>query len=171
MTKRDLLILLLKVFGLYVAVDVVFTTLPSVLALGFAGAAEISDYSRAMWTVLLTFGLLWLLNVKTESIVNSLKMQQGFSDGRVDLTNIKPEDILRIGVIITGGLLVIRSIPMLSTQLYGWVQGEVAKKELASQDKIDFTMSSINFLVGLTLLTNRSAIARLLNRDREENEN
>lgn len=170
MTKRDLLILILKVFGLYIAVDAVFTTLPGVIALGFSGEAGIGDYSRAMWTVLLTIGLLWLLNVKTGSIVDSLKMQQGFSDDRVDMTNIRPEDILKISVIITGGLLLLRSVPSLATQLYGWVQGEVAKQERSSKDKIDITVSSINFLVGLTLLSNRAAIARLLNRDKEENE-
>lgn len=167
MTKRDFFILLVKVFGLYSAVTAIFGVLPSNIMFGFGGEIQIEMYIWTVAAVFIVAGLFWLLTLKADSLVDFLKLGKGFSDDRIELGNIKPEDIIKIGVFIIGGLLLIRSVPGLLSQIFWSFKGEVVGREFKPQDKFNMVVSGLNVLFGYLLFTNSDRVARLLNRKKE----
>jgi hypothetical protein len=168
MTKRDFFILLVKVFGLYSAVTAIFGVLPSNVAFGMHGEIQIEMY---IWTVAAMFivaGLFWLLTLKADKLVDFLRLGKGFSDDRIELGNIKSEDIIKIGVFITGGLLMIKSVPGFLSHIFWSFKGEVIGQEFTARDKFNIVVSGLNILFGYLLFTNSDAVARLLNQKKTE---
>ena len=79
MTKRDFLVLMIKLFGLYSAVTTMFSVLPNniIFALGHL------DATIAVWVTVVfvvTIGLFWLLTFKADRLVVFLKLERGFND-------------------------------------------------------------------------------------------
>jgi hypothetical protein len=167
MTKRDFFILLVKVFGLYSAVTAIFGVLPNNIMFGMGGEIQIEVYIWTIAVIVIVAGLFWLLTFKADSLVDFLKLSKGFSDDRIDLGNIKPVDIIRIAVFITGGLLLIRSIPGLLSQIFWSLKGEVIGQEFSPRDKFNIVVSGLNVLLGYLLFTNSDRVARLLDRKKE----
>jgi len=167
MTKREFFILLIKVFGLYSAVATLFSGLPSNVLFGINAEIEIVTY---VWLVAVTFlvaGLFWILIFKADKLVDLLKLEKGFSDERIELGNIKSQDIIKIGVFIIGGLLIIKSVPLLLNQLFGSFKGEIIGQEFSARDKFNLGVSVLNLLLGYLLFTNYDTIARRLNKKKE----
>lgn len=82
MTKRDFLVLMIKLFGLYSVVTTIFSVLPNniVFALGQL------DATIAVWVIavfVVTVGLFWLLTFKADRLVDFLKLEKGFVDDRI----------------------------------------------------------------------------------------
>jgi len=164
MTKRDFFILLIKVFGLYSAVTAIFGVLPSNVMFGMNGVISIETY---IWTVAVFFivaGLFWLLTFKADKLVDLLKLHKGFSDERIEFGDIKSENIIKIGVFIIGGLLMINSIPRLLSQIFWAFKGEVIGQEFTARDKFNIGVSGLNVLLGYLLFTNSDRVARMLNK-------
>jgi hypothetical protein len=167
MTKRDFFILLVKVFGLYSAVTAIFGVLPNNIMFGMGGEIQIEVYIWTIAVIVIVAGLFWLLTFKADSLVDFLKLSKGFSDDRIELGNIKPVEIIRIAVFITGGLLLIRSIPGLLSQIFWLFKGEVIGQEFSPRDKFNIVVSGLNVLLGYLLFTNSDKVARLLDRNKE----
>jgi hypothetical protein len=167
MTKRDFFILLIKVFGLYSAVTAIFSALPSNIMFGMHGEVEISVY---VWIVAVTFiiaGLFWILTFKADKLVDLLKLEKGFSDDRIELESIKSEDIIKIGTFVIGGLLMIKSVPGLLSQIFWSFKGEIIGQEFTARDKFNLGVSGLNVLLGFLLFTNFDIVARRLNKKKE----
>src|SRR6187402_507201 len=117
MTKRDFLILMIKLFGLYSAVTTIFSALPNNIAFSL----RYMDAFVMMWLIIATLiavGLFWVLTFKADKLVDLLKLDKGFADDRIELGNIKAVDIIKTGVFIIGGLLILKSIPGLLSQIF-----------------------------------------------------
>ena len=76
-------------------------------------------------------------------------------------------DIIRIAVFITGGLLLIKSIPGLLSQIFWSFKGEVIGQEFNPRDKFNIVVSGLNVLSGYLLFTNSDRVARLLDKKKE----
>jgi hypothetical protein len=161
MTKRDFLILIIKLFGLYAAVTAIFSTLPNniVFSLGYI------DTFVIVWvlaTLVITVGLFWILTFKADRLVDLLKLGQGFTDERIELGNIKSEDILKTGTFVIGGLLFIRSVPGLLSNIFWAFRGEIAGLEFTEKDKVNLGVSALNVILGYLLFTNYELVAKRL---------
>jgi len=159
--------LLVKIFGLYSAMTAIFGVLPSNIMFGMGGEIQIKVYIWTISVVVIVVGLFWLLTFKADSLVDFLKLGKGFSDDRIELGNLKPEDIIKIGVFIIGGLLLIRSVPGLLSQIFWSFKGEVVGLEFNPRDKFNIVVSGLNVLFGYLLFTNSDRVARLLNKKKE----
>lgn len=167
MTKRDFFIVLVKVFGLYSAVTAIFSGLPSNIMFGMRGEIEISVY---LWVVAVTVfvaGLFWLLTLKADKLVDLLKLDKGFSDNRIELGNIKSEDIIKLGIFVIGGLLIIKSVPGLLSQIFWSFKGEVIGQEFTAKDRFNLGVSGLNVLLGILLFTNYNIVARQFNKKKD----
>ena len=161
MTKRDFLVLMIKLFGLYSAVTTMFSVLPNniIFALGHL------DATIAVWVTVVfvvTIGLFWLLTFKADRLVGFLKLERGFNDDRIELGNIKADDIIKIGTFVIGGLLLIKSIPGLLSNLFWAFKGYIAGIEFGEKDKFNLTVSVLNVLLGYLLFANYDFVARRL---------
>jgi hypothetical protein len=166
MTKRNFLILMIKLFGLYAAVTSIFSTIPNniVFSLGHLDAFMI------VWilvTLVITVGLFWTLTFKADRLVDLLKLGQGFTDERIELGKIKSEDILKTGTFVIGGLLFIRNVPGLLSNIFWAFRGEIAGLEFTEKDKVNLGVSALNVILGYLLFTNFDVVARRLKGKRE----
>jgi hypothetical protein len=166
MTKRDFLILMIKLFGLYSIVTTLFSALPGnvIFAMGHF------DFTIAVWILVVfvvTMGLFWLLTFKADRLVDLLKLEHGFVDDRIELGSIKPEDIIKIGTFVIGGLLFLRSIPGFLSGTFWAFKGDIAGLEFSEKDKFDLVVSGLNVMFGYLLFTNYDWVAKRLNGKRE----
>ncbi len=169
MSKRDFLILMIKLFGLYSAVATLFSVLPNnvMFALGHIDAAMV------VWVlavVTITVGLFWLLVFKADKLVDLLKLEKGFTDDRIDFGNIQSQDILKTGTFVIGGLLLIKSIPALLTLLFWAFKDDMAGLEFSDKDKLNLTISFLNVLLGYFLFSNYDLVAKRLTKKKKESD-
>src|SRR5690606_27430561 len=112
--------------------------------------------------VLILLGLFVLLIFCSGKIVSLLRLEKGFDDDRIELSNLKPSDIIKIGTFIVGALLMLHHIPLfLSHTLWAFKDG-IAGPSLNFKSKFDWTVSGLNILLGYLLVTNYAVVARLL---------
>jgi hypothetical protein len=167
MTKRDFLILMIKLFGLSSAVTTIFSVLPNNVAFSF----HYIDFSVVIWlgvVSIATVGLFWLLTFKADKLVDVLKLDKGFADERIELGDMKTDDIIKTGIFIIGGLLFIENVPGLLSQVFWAFKGEVVGLDFKAKEKFDLGISGLNVLLGFLLVTNYDRLARRLNKISEE---
>ncbi len=161
MTKRDLFILTIKLFGLQAIGISLFSVLPSILTVTFRQF----DVVVIIWTIILIslVGLIcWSLIYEADKIVDLLRLSKGFTDDRVELGNIKPRDIIKIGTFIIGGLMVVSNIPeLLGLTFWTFMDDD----DFGSKEKYSLTVRGLEIIVGYLLITNVSFFAGLLNKE------
>ena len=164
MTKRDFFILLLKIFGLFSVVTSLFSVLPS----NFSFAMIEIDAFSIVWiitTLIIIIGLFVLLIFKSRNIVELLKLDQGFDDDSIELGNLGPSDIIKIGTFIIGGLLVLDTIPaFLSHTLFAF-KADIIRNEYPTEGKFNWAVSGMNLIIGFILITRYDLIAKRFKSD------
>lgn len=156
MSKRDFFILLIKLFGLSHLIKSLF--LSTLILRQLDVLALISFFV----TLTVVAGLFWLLIFRADKVVAFLRLESGLSDERIELGNIKTEDIIKIGTFVIGGLLIIDSIPEFLSHAYWFVRGNNSEQEFNSSDRYDLAVSGLNILLGYLLVTNYAFISRII---------
>jgi hypothetical protein len=150
MTKRDFFIALIKVFGLYSAVTALFSGLPSNVMFGIDGEIDIFVYFWVVAATLVIAALFWFLTFKADKLSDWLKLEKGFSDERIDFGHIKSEDIIKTGIFIIGGLLIVQNVSNLLSQLiWALKMSEAMGQEFTMQDKFNLGVKALNVLLGV----------------------
>jgi len=123
------------------------------------------DIFTMIWLIISTLivaGLFWLLTFKADKLVDLLKLDKGFAEDRIELGNIKAIDIIKTGVFIIGGLMILKSIPALLSQIFWAFKGDIAGQEFTAEDKFNLTVNGLNLLLGYLLFTNYDVVASKL---------
>jgi hypothetical protein len=175
MTKRDLFIILIKVFGLYSIISVLFSVLP----INISFVIQNIDLVGIIWLILATIiiiGLFFLLLNKAATISDILKLEKGFDDNQIDFNGLKSLDIIKFVVLIIGGFLFIENIPtFLSHTLFAFKssipQGldytygnQSLIKYHRLEDYVYWISNGFNLLIGYILITNFKQISNYLNK-------
>jgi hypothetical protein len=160
MTKKDLFVLLIKIFGLFSAVTSLFSVLPNNIMFAFNSV----DLISIVWVIIsiaVALGLFLILIFKANKIVELLKLDRGFEEERIDLGNLRSPDIIKIGTFVIGGFLIIDNVPgFLSHTLWSFKK-EIIGMEFTVRDKFNWAVSGLNLLIGYLLLTNYAFVAKL----------
>jgi hypothetical protein len=131
------------------------------------------DALSILWIAIAAFvvvGLFVVLIFKADKVVRLLKLDKGFDDEKIEIGNLKPTDIIKIGTFIIGGLLILDNIPaFLSHSLFAF-KGDVIGLEYNSQDKFRWAVSGLNLIIGFLLLTNYDFVAKKLKTEKTEKE-
>lgn len=121
--------------------------------------------------IVIVLGLFILFIFYSGNIVNLLRLEKGFDDDRIELSSLKPSDIIKIGTFIVGALLLLHHLPLfLSHTLFAFKRG-IDGQSLNFKSKFDWTVSGLNILLGYLLLTNYAVVARLLQHKKQRNDN
>lgn len=175
MTKKDFFRLIIKIFGLYSVISIVFSVFPSNL---FMVLNQI-DLVGIVWIIvsLLAVGLLFtFLIYKPDKIIGWLKLDKGFDDDRIDFQNFNNSNILKLAVIVIGGIVLIQNIPaFLSHTLFAFKSSfgnglDINVFRFALKDYIRWAISFINIIIGYLMLTNYNYIIKIL-KDKNNEEN
>jgi|JI9StandDraft_2_1071091.scaffolds.fasta_scaffold106268_2 hypothetical protein len=168
MTKKDFFILIIKLFGLSSAVTNIFSVIPTNIVYALSEFDVISILWITVASVIVV-GLFVLLVIKAELVVKFLKLDKGFDDDRIELGNLKSSDIIKIGVFIIGGILILKNIPGFLSNTYWALKHEVAGVPSNSEDSFDWIINGLNLIFGYLLLTNYDLVAKRF-RTKEEDQ-
>lgn len=176
MSKKDLFRLIIKIFGLYSVVSIVFSLLPN----NALYVLKEIDPVGIVWLIcsLIVIILLFMFLIyKPDKIIRWLKLDKGFDEDWIDFQYINNSSILKLAVIVIGGIVLIQNIPaFLSHTLFAFKSSigngpENNYLKYSLKDNIRWAVSFINIIIGYLMLTKYSYIIKVLKEKKtDENE-
>lgn len=168
MTKKDFFIIIIKLFGLYLFIATLFGAAPSML---YISQMEMDAYTILYILVFIAFFgfLLIYLLYHSEKVVGFLKLDKGFDSDVIQLEKLEKGQLIQLGLIIVGGLIVLEHLPSLLTNSYYFFKA--LNHDAVNYEEIDFTNTGnyayltkdiITVLLGYLVLTNNETIAKKL---------
>jgi hypothetical protein len=125
MTPRTLWTILLKTAGLYIFLQVLYTIPRLFEAIAFYERSDISMAMGIIAEVLFLISVYLFLIIafifRTDWLINVLRLNKGIAEEKLEL-NMHRSTVLKIAVIVTGGLVLIDSLPLLLRDLFDYYQ-------------------------------------------------
>ncbi len=175
MTKKDLFIIIIKIFGLYTLITTLFSVLPSNLVFVLSNI-DLIGIIWMLFVIVITVGLFYVLIRKSDKISNLLRLQEGFDNENIDFGGLKNIDIIKLSVLIIGGFLFIENLPaFLSNTLFAFKSSipktfddaytsQATFKYNTLEDYIYWITSGLNVLIGYLLVSNYKKISVYLHK-------
>lgn len=107
-----------------------------------------------------------LLIFKSDWIIKKLKLNQNYTETKIDL-NIKSSTIITISIIIIGGITLIDSIPRLFSELFGFLQQKMLMKDYPKFNLI--ILHLLKSILGYLLITKSKKITKYIEKESSEN--
>lgn len=174
MIAKDLFIIILKVFGIYLIKDVLIS-IPPVLN-SFLQMFEVSG-AMAFFSLivsLLFLGLhvviVYLLLFKTSFLVSKLNLTSELSEKPL-VVNLHRSSVYTIAIIITGLLVLTFSIPNLIEQFYLLYEFNDSRKRLFAPSPFDYSRMIIaiaEVIIGLLFLGNQRTLVNYIESKRRK---
>lgn len=177
MTKKDLFRLIIKMFGLYSVISIIFSVLPGNVCLVISQM----DFVGIIWVVFSLIVIILLfafLIYKPDTIIRWLKLDKGFDEDKIEFQNFNNPNIIKLAVIVIGGIILIQNIPtFLSHTLFAFkssvgngINGNAF--EFGLRYNIHWATSFLNIVLGYLMLTNYHYVSKLFkNRSKSDEEN
>jgi len=105
--------------------------------------------------------ILRFLVLKTQNIIDLLKLEKGFEETRIDIT-LPYNKVMRIVVILIGGIVLVTAIPNLVENLYSFITED--RPFNASPRATSLIVGIIQSIVGFLVMTNSDVVQRYINR-------
>jgi len=161
MTNRDFFRLMIKLFGLYQFLIVVFTVLPSQFNVMFSDffSKWITVSSFALLSIL-TLGIFYFLIKFPDKIIDFFKLDKGFDSEKITINNLSSSAILQIGLILIAGFLIVDNFAGFFSKLIYYFKMNFLPEDLRGfQNSEDLIFSGINLILGFILIIFRKQIA------------
>lgn len=178
MTKKDLFRVLIKLIGLYIAIILLFMLVPqTIMELYYNWNYEINWISIIIMSVVALIA--YLLLFETDVFIRLFNLEKGFDDNRIELGQLKTEGILKLGLIIVSGYLLIDNIPDFVVNLIYSFKENVnnntfdyisINKDYYQANYYVMITAGIKLFFGFLMLTNVNSFASWLNKFNEKNE-
>ena len=168
MTKKDFFRIIIKLFGLYSAILILFYQIPYIIEYSQYGF-ELTMILYVVISMLVAIGLFLVLVFNADKIILWLKLDQGFDDQTIDFKNFNLQNLVCFSVILIGGFLIIDNISIFLRQIYlafkstASSSGLISMLETLAFDQADyFTLFSSGFSItlGYVMLTNFTRISK-----------
>jgi len=121
------------------------------------------DSISAFLPIFITAVVLWLAFVKTEWLINKLKLENGIDEKDITL-NLHRSSVLTIVVIVIGGLTFIDALPILCLQVFDYYKQ--TKLLDASFDQhpnaVYILIYAVKTIIGYLLMTNSRLFVNLI---------
>lgn len=171
MTIRSLFKIILKVIGLFFLKDTINLMINTLIQFynGFIDNT-LSMFSLSFagnFCFLLTYCLIsWLLIFKTDIIINRLSLDSGFPEEQIQL-KIHRSTVLRISIVIIGGLILIDNIPSLSREFFLYMEQKRYFRNTTSQIKIDAIHIGVKIVIGILLISHGRYLVNFIEQKRK----
>ena len=110
-------------------------------------------------TIILYFLVLRLFLFRTSWLVDKLNLTEGFIEEKIDI-NISTPTILRLAILIIGGLTLVDSLPTLCQQIFTFFQVKSSIDELRNYGWIVLNLTKV--LIGFFLLTRSKTVVNFI---------
>jgi len=165
MTKKDFFRIVIKLFGLYWLISSLFST-GQFYFISFMPGYTLPVILMAMLIFLVIIFLFYLLIVRTDILINLLKLDQGFDNEIIEFKNFDLDNILKLGIIIIGGMLILDNLAVFLNQSYLAFKVHTAtvadQIELNGYSAYQWAVCITKILLGYILLTNYPFISKFL---------
>jgi len=176
MTKKDFFRLTLKLFGLYLLIQLTY----SLISMVYYSLFLSSDifYVISSLTPIVVYGIIaWFLIFKTDRIIKLLRLTKNYDTSEIKLGSIDSTAFIKIGLVLISSYLLFTNIsPFLKNTFLSFKSS--IKKVNALDDilttfdliKVDYTewiTSGINIILGYFILTNIDRISKWFLKERE----
>jgi len=173
MKVKTFWLILLKIIGFYLVLQGV-TMIPYLLQtfLFVLGSWDMGT-EGIIWvtlliilTVAIYLFILWLFVFKTSWLIDSLHLEKGFEEEKIEI-NVSLPNILSIAIIVIGGIMLIDSLPQLCKEIFGFFQERSLLGESPTTGWIIlyFVQASLGYL----LMTNSKKITTFINKRATDN--
>lgn len=166
MTKRDFFRLVIKVFGLYNLIAILFYFIPQFSTYYIEGYS-LSTFLVLLGSVLLMIASLFVLLFNADFIIAILKLDKNFDDNQVIIGNLSSYSIILLSISIISLMLIVNSIPELIFQIVNLFKNEISHRTLGNTP-IDYYLiitQVLSIVVGYLLLVNNKKIAKALDKN------
>lgn len=168
MTIRTFWHLIIKTIGIWIVIHGIMSLPELVIQFLVVYNAPYGTYAVIAFQLLflvvpILFYILVLrfLVLKTQSIINVLKLEKGFEETRIDIT-LPYDKVLRIIIILIGGIVFITAIPSLVENLYSFITED--RPFNASPRATSLIVGVIQSISGFLIMTNSDIVQRYINR-------
>lgn len=107
------------------------------------------------------------LVLKTQSIINLLRLEKGMEEMKIDIS-LPFDKILHIIIILIGGFIFVLAIPSLIKAFYLFINEELAFRE--SPRTLDIISNSVQAIIGFLIMNNSDIVQRYINKKSSESE-
>jgi hypothetical protein len=181
MTPRTFWAILIKLLGVYTIIESI-TSIPiylgNIYSLSISYTSSYREvenptvfYVQAVYMllVIIIYGVvLYYCIFKTDSIINRLKLDEGYKDERFEF-NIHRSTILKIVIMVTGGLLLTESIPRLLSDILEYTQMVKNYNKITDVPETKYILfTSAQIFIGYFMLTCSRMIVNFIERKRRE---
>ncbi len=174
MKARDLFLIILKVFGIYLIKDVLISIPPvlysilrmSELSLGMG----ITNLIISILILGVYTGICYLLLFQGNWIISKLQLTAGLGDEPLAM-NPHRSSVYTIAIIISGILILVFSVPSLVHSIYQWSQYMDLRKAMLSNDDFNYEGMIISFCevaIGFLFLGNQRLIVNFIESRRRQ---
>lgn len=170
MLIRDLLVLLIKTFGLASGLLLLFNSVPFSLLVGFSDNDGLSQF-YIVCSLLISFGVVYFTVFHADKLVGVLKLDKGFHENRIEFGNIDIRGAAWIAVMIVGLVLMVTNLfeTLLDAQAY--FSDKIKQSEAASSTGRTLLLSLLKTVCGYLMVSNaRSLIALVLPVQQNDND-
>lgn len=169
MSKKDLFRILIKLFGLYVAIGLI-VAIPQTIFYTLVSMDSVM-FLASLITLLCGAVIAYILVFKPDIIVNLFQLNKGFDDDNIVANQITQESIIRVGLIIISIFFIVDNLPLIITDLVYLFKQSIPQNTIGDQlNSLPVPVKSPEFLVtgvlkvamAVVLIFNKSRIAQKL---------
>jgi len=166
MTKRDFFRVIIKLFGLYQLLLVIFQGIPTFLNVAhFDSSIPTILYATIIFGI--AIGTFILLIFKVDSVINWLRLDTGFDEEYIQFGNFNPIQIIKLAIIFISGTMILNNIPTFIYQSYEAFRVNVDRGmdsmfDVISGSQVNYlswVVAGLNIIIGYLLLTNYKSVA------------
>lgn len=174
MKAKDLFIIILKVFGIYLIKDVLISIPPVLYTFHqmLDVSADVAFFS--LFISLLNFGLysgiVYLLLFQPGWLVSKLQLTSNLSEEPL-VVNLHRSSVYTIAIIVSGIIILTFSVPQLIRNIYLWSQYMDSRNRILGADYFDYKLLLIpasEIIIGLLFLGNQRTIVNFIESRRRQ---
>lgn len=164
MINRDFFRILIKIIGLYFFIQITFSVIPSQISL-LGLDSDLSQKAETLFYVLiivsLSVAILYYLIRFPDKIIDLFKLDKGFENNEISITNFNSANILKLSVLIIGGFLIIQNLTtVISLMFYEIKKNYNPILAGDGNNGIDLFLSALNLTLGCCLIIYRENLAK-----------
>lgn len=172
MLYRDLFRLILKLLGLYALIISLFTFLPKAFSIS---DLELASFIWIFVVSVILLGFFIFIVFKSDMIIDLLELDQGFEEKKVSFGSVDKLTLIKLGIIIAGGFLIIEKLPEFIYQTFHLMKDQpepsawqkfVGRNQPSAKPGISLAISGLQLITGGLLLVFRNKLSVLLNSTR-----
>lgn len=172
MSPRSLWKIILKCMGLWMIIGSVNSVLQYIFLFYRAFLPSVSESILStviqLIIILIVYSIIWWFFIsKPEILIDKLKLDKGFKEETLSF-RIHRSSILKIIVVIIGGMMIIDNLPVLIRQVYTFTEMNKSFYKMETPDKSFIVMYLIKLIMGILLIVYNRHIVNLIELKRRD---